>query len=120
MEWNVIVLSMSTHRKIEWSLFILGLIGTGLSLWLNAPVIQVILFGVSGLFAGFHTLKIYDGHKSNHIVVATSLALIAYVGYMAVMNLSDLSGRKDLLSGLITAIFLASLSLRLRRDFHPK
>lgn len=115
---GAIIVYMSTHRKIEWSLFMLGLLGTGLSFGLGATTVQTALFGVGALFAGLHAFKLYDGHKSNHVVVASSLALVVYVGYMTVMNFSDVMSRYDALSGLIIAILLSALSLRLRRDFH--
>ncbi|HEY0964570.1 MAG TPA: hypothetical protein VGE31_02115 [Candidatus Paceibacterota bacterium] len=108
---------MSTHRKIEWALFIVGLIGFGVSLWLGAEFVQTILLGVGTLFAGLHAFKLYDGHKSNHVVVATSLLLIAYAGYVAFI--SDL---ENLTNGVMAVfgILLSILSLRLRQDFHKK
>jgi hypothetical protein len=113
-------MNMSTHRKIEWSLFILGLLGTASSFWLDATTVQTVLFAVSAIFAGLHALKMYDGHKSNHTVVATSLALVAYVSYLSVIDLSGIINKYDIMSGLIVAVLLSILSLRLRRDFHTK
>ncbi len=109
---------MSTHRKIEWSLFILGFIGTGLSFLFSATVAQMALFAVGALFAGLHAFKIYDGHKSNHVVVATSLVLVAYTGYMAFINMDTVGGEYAIMTGLVVSILLSILSLRLRRDFH--
>jgi hypothetical protein len=109
---------MSTHRKIEWSLFILGLIGTSLSLWLGASVIQISLLGIGTLFAGLHAFKLYDGHKSNHVVVATSLMLVAYTGYLLLTDIQDMALDDDWVAGGVIGTILSALSLRLRRDFH--
>ncbi len=109
---------MSTHRKIEWSLFLFGLVGTGLSFWFGATTVQMILFAVGTLFAGLHSFKIYDGHTSNHVVVATSLALVVYTGYFAITNLENVMNGYAVTTGLVVSILLSILSLRLRRDFH--
>jgi len=111
---------MSTHRKIEWALFILGLIGTGLSFLFGATTIQMVLFAVGTLFAGLHVFSFYDGHKSNHVVVTTSLALVVYTGYILLINLQGIMSEYDVLSGLVASVLLSLLSLRLRRDFHKK
>lgn|GEM_PF-1530891 len=109
---------MSTHKKIEWSLFIFGLVGLLLSVWAGAMLVQTILFGVGTLFAGLHVFHLYDGHKSNHVVVASSLTLVVYIIYTVVINLSIIMNDYSTMVGLAIAILLSVLSLRLRRDFH--
>lgn len=109
---------MSTHRKIEWLLFIFGLVGFLLSVWFEANLIQSGLFGLGTLFAGLHAFKLYDGHKSNHVVVATSLALVAYTLYTALLNYQNFFDNYAISSGLVVSIILSALSLRLRQDFH--
>src|SRR3989344_2391920 len=107
---------MSTHRKIEWALFILGGVGTGFSLWLGAATVQTLTFGVGALFAGIHAFKIYDGQKANHVVVITSLALVGYTGYLTITNLDNLMSAYAVTSGLVVGLLLTILSLRLRQD----
>lgn len=109
---------MSTHRKIEWALFILGVMGIGLSLWFGAATVQTFTFGLEALFAGLHAFKIYDGQKANHVVVITSLALVGYTGYLTITNLQNLMSEYAVTSGLIVGLLLTVLSLRLRQDFH--
>jgi hypothetical protein len=106
---------MSTHRKIEWSLFVLGLLGLILSLWLEANLVEKVLFGVVTLFAGLHVFHLYDGHKSNHFVVAGSLTLVAYTAYITVTTTPS---EPVAYASLALSIILAVLSLRLRQDFH--
>ena len=109
---------MSTHRKIEWALFILGLLGTAASFQLEASFIQTGLFGIGALFAGLHAFKLYDGHRANHVVVATSVALLGYTGYLSLVNLPNMMSEYAILVGLILSLLLSALSLRLRQDFH--
>lgn len=108
---------MSTHRKIEWSLFILGVIGQSVSYLLQAGLLQMVLFGIITIFAGLHVFHLYDGHKANHVVVAGSLTLTVYLAYLAfTTNVSEPLAYMP----LAVSVLLAVLSLRLRRDFHPK
>ena len=105
---------MSTHKKIEWSLFILGILGLLLSV-VESNLIEKVLFGVIILFAGLHVFHLYDGHKANRFVVAGSLTLVAYTTYLVFTTNTD--GHLLYTSLPISALLLA-LSLRLRRDFH--
>jgi hypothetical protein len=108
---------MSTHRKIEWSLFILGLAGLLLSIWLGWTMVEIALFAAVTLFAGLHVFHLYDGHKSNHVVVAGSLALVAYTAYLAITSTPS---SYIAYASLGVGVLLSILSLRLRRDFHKK
>lgn len=78
-------------------------------------MVETVLFSVVTLFAGLHVFHLYDGHKSNHVVVAGSLALVAYTAYVAVTTTSS---EYVTYSGLAIGVLLSVLSLRLRRDFH--
>lgn len=106
---------MSTHKKIEWSLFVVGLIGLLLSLLLDATIVEKVLFGGVTLFAGLHVFHLYDGHKSNHFVVAGSIAIVAYTAYVAVTTTPS---ENITYTGLGLGVLLSILSLRLRKDFH--
>lgn len=109
---------MSTHRKIEWLLFIFGLVGLFLSIWFAADLIQSVFFAIGTLFAGLHAFKLFDGHKANHVVMSTSLSLVVYTVYFAVLNYGNLVVDYAIYSGLLVSIILSALSLRLRQDFH--
>lgn len=111
---------MSTHRKIEWALFVFGLVGVAASVWLDATVIQIGLFVVGTLFAGLHAFKMYDGHKSNHVVVATALSLVVYTGYATITSIESIAQNQAVIYGLLISVLLSILSLRLRRDFHKR
>ncbi len=108
-------LNMSTHRKIEWALFVIGLIGFSVSMLFDSSVVEKVLFGVVTLFAGLHVFHLYDGHKSNHVVVAGSLAVVIYTAYVTVITPpNEYIANTNIVLGLV----LSTLSLRLRKDFH--
>jgi hypothetical protein len=108
---------MSTHRKIEWSLFILGVLGVAAAVWFGTALTPTLLFAGITLFAGLHVFHLYDGHKANHVVIVGSLALIVYSVYALATGAS--TGLPAYLT-LGLAVLLSLLSLRLRRDFHQK
>lgn len=110
---------MSTHRKIEWLLFVFSLVGVFFSVWFEAQLIQIAFFGFGTMFAGLHAFKLIDGHKANQAVVSTSLSLVVYTVYFAVLNYGNSVVDYAIYSGLIVSIILSALSLRLRQDFHP-
>ncbi len=103
---------MSTHRKIEWSLFIIGIMGTLFSGYLSAikfftdacafseacpyflgyPACYFgfIMFSTIMLFAGLHAFHLFDGRKANEIVFGVSILGIVFAGYYTIGELPTL------------------------------
>ncbi len=94
---------MSTHRKIEWALFILGLGGLAFSGYLSGVKFfsETCAFNEScpyflgypacyygfgmylliTLYTGLHVVHRIEGKKANQIVLAVSLVGILFAGY---------------------------------------
>ncbi len=109
---------MSTHRKIEWLLFILGLIGLGTSLLLGGGQIELSLFGTGTVFAGLHVFHLFDGRSANRVVMVTSIILATYTGYMAVTNILNGHTQYSVITSFGVSLLLSLFALRLRSDFH--
>jgi len=111
---------MSTHRKIEWSLFVIGLIGLFSQFFLGADLLTAAILAIVTQFAGLHVFHWYDGHKANHVVVAGALLLVIYTGYLAISKLSSITNEYSATASFVLGVALLILSLRLRRDFHKQ
>jgi len=103
---------MSTHRKIEWTIFILGLGGVLFSGYLSAIKFftKTCAFGetcpyflgypscyygfsmfvIITLFDGLHVAHWFDGKRANEIVLAVSLLGILFAGYFTALELPKL------------------------------
>jgi uncharacterized membrane protein len=100
---------MSTHRKLEYALFVLGIGGVLFSGYLSAVkfftetcafnescpyflgfpacYFGFLMFTIIALFAGLHVFHLYDGQKANQIVLSTSLLGIVFAGYFTLGEL---------------------------------
>lgn len=139
---------MSTHRKIEWTLFLSGLGGMAFAGYLSAVKLftetcafnescpyflgfpacyyGLFMYLIITLFAGLHVAHLYDGKKANQIVLITACLGIIFAGYFTATELpvlfSDglsayMLGLPTCALGLIFYVIIATLSLRLARDF---
>lgn len=103
---------MSTHRKIEWTVFILGLCGFLFSGYLSsvkffsetcafsqecpyflgfpACYFGFAMYTVIVLFAGLHVFHLYDGKKANLAVLTVSFLGIIFAGYYTLLEVPKL------------------------------
>ena len=140
---------MTTHRKLEWAIFIVSFGGLLFSGYLSAtkfftstcafgetcPVFlgyPACYFGfamylIITLFAGLHVAHRYDGMRANRIILTVSLLGVLFSGYFTLLEIGTLFtdgitayvlGLPTCALGLIFYLLLASLSLRLRKDFN--
>ena len=100
---------MSTHRKIEWALFLLGLGGMAFAGYLSAvkflndtcafnescpyflgfPACYYgfFMYTIIALFAGLHVAHRYDGKKANQVVLSVAVLGIFFAGYFTLIEL---------------------------------
>ncbi len=100
---------MSTHRKVEWSLFVLGIAGSLFSGYLSgvkfftencafseacpyflgypACYFGFAMFLTIMVSAGLHVFHIVDGKKANEVVYATSILGVLFAGYHTLLEL---------------------------------
>ena len=107
---------MSTHRKIEIILFLLGLLGLVLTLLSPAGVkFHLLLFGIIAILAGLHVVHRVDGRRANQIVLGVSLLGIV-VNLTMLLDSLIFFMRSGAVASLILIVIII-LSLRLRMDF---
>jgi len=97
------------HRTIEWSLFILGILGSLFSGYLSAVkfftencafnegcpyflgypacYFGFLMFFTTMVSAGLHVFHIVDGKKANEVVYAVSILGILFAGYYTFLEL---------------------------------
>lgn len=100
---------MSTHRKIEWVVFLIGISGLIFSGYLSAVKLFTetcafnescpyflgypacyygfVMYLVITLFAGLHVAHKIDGKKANEVVLHTSFLGILFASYFAVSEI---------------------------------
>lgn len=107
---------MSTHRKIEHALFILGLAGTLLT-WFssNGLKINLLLFGIIALFAGLHSFHLFDGLRANKVVIGTSMGGVIFNVFILFDNLTFFLQSGATALAILVLIF--GLASRLHKDF---
>ena len=103
---------MSTHRKIEWAVFFLGLSGLLFAGYLSAVKLFTetcafnescpyflgypacyfgfVMYAVIASFAGLHVFHLYDGPKANTAVLAVATLGIVFSGYFTFGELPKL------------------------------
>lgn len=128
---------MSSHRKIEYTLFVLGLFGLVLSGFVSTGIysnqiclleggctylfglpacyLGTILFALVSVFSGLHVFHLFDGKRANEIVLVSSLLGLLSTGYLVFNDFSVVPNACDY--GFIIFLALTSLSFRLRQDF---
>lgn len=99
---------MTTHRKIEWMIFLLGIGGTLFSGYLSAVkfftdtcafgkacpyflgypscYFGFAMFALITLFAGLHVAHIMDGREANKVVLAIGVCGTAFAGYFTALE----------------------------------
>jgi hypothetical protein len=120
---------MSTHRKIEWSLFMVTMGGALFSGYLSgvkfftascalnetcpyflgfpACYFGFLLFAVAALFAGLHVFHLFDGKRANEVVYGASFLGVLFALYFTLGELPLLmeSGLSAYVLGLPTCAF---------------
>jgi hypothetical protein len=103
---------MSTHRKIEYALFLLGLGGMSFAgylagvkffsqtcafneacpyfLGIPACYVGFFLFTAITFFAGLHVFHLYDGEKANYNVLLLAVTGVLFAGYFSFIELPTL------------------------------
>ncbi len=133
---------MSSHRRKEWAVFILGILGIVIAGSVSAvkfftdtcPTITpcpyvfgypACYFGLAAfilvtVYAGLHVAHRIDGRKANAIVLALSTCGVLFAGYLSYGELAVLKegGPTNCMYGFLTFLGIAILSYRLRSDFH--
>lgn len=104
---------MTKHKKIEWSLFVLGLIGLFISIYSAGDLVEKVLFALIAIFSGLQVFHLFA--KANTAVVLSSAALALYTIYLLIIYVYE--NDYNIYLTLVISILLLFLSLALRRDF---
>lgn len=118
---------MSSHRKIEWALAVLGALGLLVGALALQDITSIVfgvpfayhflaVFSVVTFFAILHVFHLFDGKRANQVIIAASgVGIVLCV--LSIMLDASLAAQQYWWGTLILTVAVAALALVLHRDF---